>query len=214
MKKESICIVLLLCTGIGFFSCKESSDPIVGCTGTRIEPGEYFPAYPGSWWNYTTQDQTIIRWETKDEYQLADEKCLPFFTNSGRFIQGSFLAGGVYAGLGHGFFGTSAIYDLLADTASWCMLSFAKLAPNMWWTAHIPVYRRKTAILDTVIALPNGKSSGEIIRVTETCTTDSTHRYIDYFARNVGLIKRDWVNTADTTEVITVLSLKEWFIGR
>lgn len=212
MKKESICIVLLLCTGIGFFSCKESSDPIVGCTGTRIEPGEYFPAYPGSWWNYTTQDQTLARWEVQNEYQTIEGFCMPFFTNADGYISGASLAGYIYAGLGHGYFGNSAIYDLTTDTADYCPLSFVKF--YNCWEAGYPKYRRKTAILDTIIALPNGKSSGEIIKVTETKTTDSTHRYIDYFARNIGLIKRDFVNPADTTEMITILALKEWFIGR
>jgi len=39
-----------------------------------IEPGSYFPVYPGSWWKYIINDSTIIKDSTSVDYYLD---CLP-----------------------------------------------------------------------------------------------------------------------------------------
>jgi len=39
-----------------------------------IEPGSYFPVYPGSWWKYIINDSTIIKDSTSENYML---KSLP-----------------------------------------------------------------------------------------------------------------------------------------
>jgi len=40
----------------------------------KIEPGSYFPVYPGSWWKYIINDSTIIKDSTSVDYKLD---CLP-----------------------------------------------------------------------------------------------------------------------------------------
>lgn len=41
---------------------------------------------------------------------------------------------------------------------------------------------------------------------------DSLHRYYDYFAKDIGLIKRDSVNPQDTTDLIEILRLDDYSI--
>ncbi len=41
---------------------------------------------------------------------------------------------------------------------------------------------------------------------------NSSHRYYDYFAKNIGLIKRDSVSSNDTTKLIEILRLENYHV--
>lgn len=54
-------------------SCERSSDPIYDI----IEPLDYFPVYPGSWWKYTINDTLISIDSVSKEYQLHSYQTSP-----------------------------------------------------------------------------------------------------------------------------------------
>jgi len=45
----------------------------------KIEtPGEYFPAFPKSWWNYINFNNQIIKYKISDNYNYYEGTCYPF----------------------------------------------------------------------------------------------------------------------------------------
>ena len=207
MKAQQILTFLLLfivfCLG-----CNKKEEP--SCTNYQL-PGAYFPAYPKTWWNYRNIDNKLVQYKISDDYYTCEGKCRPIFININKCIQGSDLLYRFYAGLGASGLAYSSIYSTQKDTIMVCGISFSTFA----YIDYAPVfsYRRKTTTVDTVLIVLN-KTYQNVIVIKETNTYNLNHRYFDYFAKDIGLIRRDSVNVNDITESIPILLLENFSIGK
>lgn len=190
---------------------------ILGCSKDRKDnldpqiPGEYFPAFPKTWWEYQNYNNKIIKYEISDKYEVCEEKLRPVFLNADKCIQGAsivfgFNAPGTWAVV------ESPIYSLDIDREMVCPFSFSTLkeSSSMGPPVEEISFRRVLIKKDTNLAVGN-INYDNVILVKEFSLHDSLHLYIDYFAKDIGLIKRDSIMTTDTT---TIMILKDYYIGK
>jgi hypothetical protein len=183
----------------------------INCTNQQ-EPGIYFPAFPKSWWNYLDKNNDTVRYEISNTYEDCEGKCRPIFLNLNKCIQGNSLMQSFYAGLGTSATIESPIYSTIRDSVLVCPISFSTFKQiNAFLGQEDVPYRRNTNNVDTNITV-NGINYINVIIVYEYNKFDSSHRYYDYFSRNIGLIKRDSVNINDTTDLIEILRLQNYHI--
>ena len=210
MKNQIIIIALF---GLLFlFSChkEKAIDEVVLCID-YIQPGVCFPAHPGSWWTYIKQNEGTITYEIDSVVSYVNGQCLPYFKNLDCYVSGSNFKHGAYHGLGQSSFSNSAIYSSEINVDQYCFISFAKMFVYEFFL--IPPYRRRLIKEDTTITTLHGEVYTNIIVIKETFVLDSTHLYLDYFASNVGLIKRDSINYQDTNDLTEILTLDKYFIN-
>ena len=206
--KELLVVIILL----SLAGCKENDDENIICTNQQL-PGEYFPAFPKSWWNYYNYDNEPVKWEISEDYEECEGKCRPVFLNLDKCIQGASLIQRFYAGLGTSATIESPIYSTIKDSILVCPISFSTFKQqDSFLNQDDVIYRRKTTVIDTNISV-NGVNYTNVRIVYEYNKIDSLHRYYDYFAKNIGLIKRDSVNVNDSTELIEILRIDSYYIG-
>ena len=82
------------------------------------------------------------------------------------------------------------------------------------YASYKPLFLRsdKTVSIDSTLEVL-GKSFQMVLIIKETDVYNPNHRYFDYFAKNIGLIKRDSIDITDTTNLITILAIKNYKIG-
>lgn len=204
-------IIFLL---LNITSCEKddlTGDENTKCTDKQY-PGEYFPAYPKSWWNYSNFNNETVKYEISSEYQNCEGKCRPVFKNINKCIQGNSLIQRFYTGLGTSSIIDSPIYSTTKDSILICPISFStfKEQDAFLLPEDIP-YRRKTTTIDTTITV-NSQNYTNVLIVYEYNKFDSLHRYYDYFAKDVGLIKRDSVNINNANDLIEILRLENYHI--
>ncbi|HRY97857.1 MAG TPA: hypothetical protein P5550_02260 [Bacteroidales bacterium] len=181
-----------------------------GLERKRVEPDAWFPAYPGSFWDY---DTTV--WNISDEYADFHQYSLPYFKQAGYYVFRSSLMHSVYAGLGHAGENTSPIVP--PGKSSICSVSFVTfelslpggLVPD---TAEI-AFRRGMIVQDTSIVVL-GKAFTDVKLVKEWSVLDTTHLYYDYFARDIGLVKREQALGGDPAQIVTILELHSFYINK
>jgi hypothetical protein len=200
---------------LSFIGCKnKETNETTTCINKQL-PGEYFPAFPKSWWNYRKNNNELVQYKISDDYQDCEGKCRPVFVNLNKCIQGESFFLRIYTGLGESQTVPSPIYSLFLDSVLICPISFATFKENIYFTSSNGVhYRRVTIKIDTNITLPNSQTFSNVIIVKEYSIYDSNHVYLDYFAKNIGLIKRDSININDKTDLIQILMLENYQIGK
>ncbi|PWH84890.1 hypothetical protein [Brumimicrobium oceani] len=214
MNYVKISIILLLAPIM--FSCEKEDYPNTGQGNTRCFdpeiPGDYFPAYANSWWSYYDENNEIFEIKIAPNYQECEGECSPILENMNRCIQGNALLQPFYAGLGTSGVATSPIYSTVLDSVLICPISFATFEYQDAFLGSNDIrYRRKATNIDTIISV-NSTVYDNVLVVYEYHIFDSLHRYYDYFAKDIGLIKRDSVNAQDTTDLIEILRLKDYSI--
>ena len=181
------------------------------CTDVQL-PGDYFPAYPKSWWKYYNINNKLVEYRISDDYEECHGKCLPLFENINKCVDGASLVHDFYAGLGQTATLNSPIYSTTIGDTLVCPVSFSTFKHIDFFTGNNDIpYRRVATVLDTSIAV-NGVIYDSVLVVYECNIFDSLHRYYDYFAKNIGLIKRDSVNANDSTELIEILRLEDYHV--
>ncbi len=217
MRKE----LFLYFTSIVFLStgCSHDTEPDL-CIDKQL-PGEYFPAYLKNWWTYRNQLNQLVKFEISDDYESYINKCYPEFLNLNYnnhkvYIDGESFFTDAYIGLGSVITIQSIICPDILDSAFICPVAFSSMRVNHYFTSVEGLStRRVTIALDTTIMLPNSQTFSEVRVVKEyyTYLVDSNNYfYNDYFAKNIGLIKRDSID--GITHVRTqILSLEDYFIG-
>lgn len=196
-------------------SCrKENGKEVVaqGCDNIE-EPGQYFPGYPNSWWKYFDQNLDTISYSVSSSNKMCNGVCRPVFVNIDKCISGKGFVHNFYAGLGTTATIVSPIYSLTLDSVLICPVSFATLQEQSNFLSSEDIrYRRITTNLDTNILI-NGTNFLDVIEVYEYDKLTISHRYFDYFAKDIGLIRRDSLDGTDTTIHIPILILDNYFIG-
>lgn len=208
-----IIIFLILITLIVSSGCKKDKTPSVEtCTDIEI-PGNYFPGYPNTWWKYVNQNNDTILYRMSTSYESCHGICRPVFINLNRCLSKTGFIQDFYAGLGTSSSTISPIYSLTLDSIMSCPISFATFKEQTMFISKNDVgYKRTTTNLDTSFNL-NGTNYVNVIEVYEYNINNPDHRYFDYFAKNIGLIKRDSLNVNDTTNHIQILRIEDYFIG-
>ncbi len=200
-------------------SCTKEDDKIemeveenTGCTDPQ-SPGEYFPAYPTSWWNYYDNNDELVEFKISSEYQECEGACRPVFENIDKCIQGDAFIQPFYAGLGTSSTMRSRIYSTTLDSVLICPISFSTFKEqDSFLDLNDVRYLRKAITMDTSIVV-NDKTYENVLVMYEYDRFKTSHQYYDYFAKNIGLIKRDSVNPNDTTDLIEILRLNSYSIG-
>lgn len=196
-----------------FVSCKKDKTINDDCTDIE-QPGEYFPAFPNSWWEYTDQNNNPIRFEISSNYEMCDGKCRPIFLNLDKCISKNSIRHTIYIGQGYFTTVSSPIYSLSIDSVLWCPVSFVTLHGQYAAASGSSDIRyiRITKNIDTSLII-DGNNYINVIEVYEYDKLVSNHRYLDYFAKGIGLIKRDSLNASDTTIHTQILKIEDYFIG-
>lgn len=182
------------------------------CTNQQI-PGEYFPAFPKSYWNYFNYNNELVRFEISTDYQECEGECRPVFTNLNKCIQGNSLIQRFYAGLGTSATVNSPIYSTIIDSILVCPISFSTFKQQDAFLGQEDVRYRRTATKSDTTIIVNEVNYSNVLIVYEFDRFDSLHRYYDYFAKDIGLIKRDSVNSSDSADLIEILRLENYLIG-
>ena len=209
-------IMLLFMITIHLVGCSKEDDihleeENVECINPEL-PGDYFPAYPKSWWNYSDLNNEVFEIEISSNYQECEGKCRPVLENINKCIQGNSLIQRFYAGQGTSGIIESPIYSTVLDSVLVCPISFATFEEQDAFLGSSDVrYRRKATTIDTTISV-NSSTYDNVLVMYEYHQFDSLHRYYDYFAKDIGLIKRDSVNAQDSTELIEILRLESYHV--
>ena|SRR5690554_1904562 len=209
-------IFILLFVTVNMISCEKEEYINTGQGNTRCFdpeiPGEYFPAYANSWWKYFDENNEIFEIKIAQNYQEYEGECSPILENMNRCIQGNALLQPFYAGLGTSGVAASPIYSTVLDSVLICPISFATFEYQEFFLGSNGIrYRRKATTIDTSISV-NSTVYENVLVMYEYHIFDSLHRYYDYFAKDIGLIKRDSVNPQDTTDLIEILRLDDYSI--
>ncbi|WP_107039787.1 hypothetical protein [Brumimicrobium mesophilum] len=211
-------ITVLFIITIYLVGCKkENKDDIlvekenVECTHPEL-PGEYFPAYPNSWWNYINLNNEIVEIEISSNYQDCEGACRPVLQNINKCIQDNSLIQRFYAGQGVSSTIESPIYSTVLDSVLICPISFSTFEQqDVFLNSSDVRYRRKATTLDTTISV-NSTIYENVLVMYEFHEFDALHRYYDYFSKDIGLIKRDSVNAQDASDLIEILRLENYHI--
>lgn len=178
-------------------------------------PGEYFPAFPNTWWKYRKYNSEIIKYEISDKYEECEGKLRPIFLNAGKCIQGESIVFG-YNGPGLWAVAESPIYSLDIDREMVCPYSFVTFKESILMGPSVEEisFRRVLIKKDTNIAIGNTNYKN-VILVKEFSLHNSLHLYIDYFAKDIGLIKRDRIFIEDSTvELVSIMTLESYHIEK
>lgn len=196
-----------------FESChKKENNQQLSCPNPH-QPAAYFPAYPKSWWDYKDNNGNKVSYRISLNYENCENACRPVFLNANKCIDGSNIITRLYIGLGETHVFSSPIYSLVKDSVLNCVYSFSTLHDPGIIVSGGGDYRRETLALDSSITLSTGEAFSHVIQVYEYDVNDSTHRYLDYFARDVGLIKRDSISAIDSTQQINILTLDSYYVN-
>lgn len=174
-------------------------------------PGEYFPAYPNTWWEYHDYRGNVVKYEISHDYLLCEGSYSPVFLNIDRCIYGSELIFGFGAPKAGWVTVGSPIYSTVLNDTMWCPVSMATFKETS--PVDLVEFRRVTTAKDTSVTLSNDDHYTEVIVVEEFSIIDPYHRYVDYFAKDVGLIRRDSLNPRNPAVGITILTLQDYYIG-
>lgn len=196
-----------------FSQCRKDNE-VTECE--IITPGSYFPAYPGSWWKYTINNSVSITYKISNNYQYFGydrSSCYPIFDNIGRHISGNSILQSAYFGKGGSGPVLSKIYSEQLNVIYPCVTSFStfKYDDLLGGGYDATPYRRVTLVKDTTIST-NNVLYFNVLLVKEYNIYDSTHFYYDYFSKDIGLVKRDSIHISDTTNLMEILSLQDYFI--
>lgn len=224
-------LILILVCSVLIFSCRKDSvyvednsnnltdslDTLEAPIYDTIFPGEYWPAYPLTYWNYTNYNGDNVNWVIDSIYHLYDGAYHPLFLTANKYVKFDKILQYQYHGLGASTISESPIYAEAPEANHWeaiCQVSFVTFEfVQFTGDPQMSPWRRTFVNIDTTITNLNNDTYDNVLVMKEYMTSDNTHRYFDYFALGVGLVKRDSVDVADTNNLIEILTLDSYNIG-
>lgn len=181
---------------------------------TKVILSDYFPAYPGSWWNYSLYltESFQIEMDT-GVYQINENQVLaPKFKNIAWYVEGGNIKS--YQGgsaPGTAIWKSAPIFEQYGEDTPGCPVPFGQLHIGYYFYQGPHVWR-ELVTADTSVSTLDGTVYNDVMMIKEI-NQDTTQVYYDYFSKNIGLVKRDSMNTLNTTEFIEILSLENYSIG-
>lgn len=182
------------------------------CTN-YVTPINYFPAHPGSWWNYNQVGLADQLYEIDSVAKQFDGECMPYFNQLGCFVRANNFTHTAYYGQGFSGIENSTIIPTNVGDTTICFISMADLVVEDIFGPNIPKFRRILIQDDTTVTNLNGNTFTNLKVVKEIYTYDSTHLFLEYFAPNIGLIKRDSIDYQNTSNITEVFTLESYFIN-
>lgn len=216
-----IIIAILISVLISLISCEEDNVPGPDENYDTIFPKEYLPAYPGSWWAYHTGDTL----KTKSDYQLFtyrsecgdinDTKSLilpQFHSNDiygSRYINEYLLSNPLL----HCAYPLPFV-QVLSDTLG---KVFIKGEPDFYHQLLGKTIRKDTSVVingrtydDVLVTIEFDRACSESSEYTpELCATMR-----DYYAKGIGLIKREKGRNINYVEWHTEYELIDYKINK
>lgn len=175
--------------------------------------GKYFPAYPGSYWDYHNDEGTITNWTIGSDYRLFDDNCASYFSTSDCYIidnkaKYSFQAIGTIA------IDNIPIYYETIGKSGYAAMSFVTFEKDQAITGNVTRFRKTIGIKDIALDCLNIFNNTLIVKEFDTLTTN--YFYLDYFAKDIGLVLREIVNidTSGTMDTTRKLWLKRYNIKK
>jgi hypothetical protein len=198
-----------------FSSCRK--DEFFDPSETFEKPCIYFPAYPGSYWTYNTNVGKTT-YEIAPAARRVNGIYLPYFENLDCYINGCRFYHSAYYGLGAVGYTSAPIIATTLDTAIYqnvSTVSFANLYVNDLLAGGPSdiAHRRELFALDTSVTNLSGQTYDQVLIMKEFSVWDTTHYYLEYFAKYIGLVKRDSIHINDPSDQIEILTLDEYFIN-
>ncbi len=202
-------LVTLLILTLIVTSCDDKTED---CSDKAII-GRYFPAYPGSYWNYHNSEGTITNWRIGKDFIDFDGKCTSFFSNGNYYISEniayySFQAQGAIA------IDNMPIYFETIGKSGFAAKSFINYNDNQALSGSVTRFRKtigtQTIALDCLNIFKN------TLVVKEYDTLIPNNFYLDYFAKDVGLVLRERVriDTTGNMDTIKKLWLKSYHLNK
>lgn len=216
-----IIIAILFPVLISLFSCEKENGPDPEENYDTIFPREYFPVYPGSWWVYHTGDTL----KTKSEYQLFTYRSeCGDLTDTRSLVLPQFQFNNI--------FGARYINEyLLSNPFLQCAypLPFIQILSDTLGKVFIKgepeFYHQllgKTIKKDTSITV-NGRRYDDVLVTVEfdrACSDNSEYTpelcatMREYYAKGVGLIKREKGRNINYAEWYTEYELVDYKINK
>lgn len=193
-------------------SCKkDNEDPEepVSCSTTET-PADYFPAYSGSVWNYRDQNNNPVTYTTHDD---LNSDCWPVFVQLPAAVIGQNFQTHITAipGVAGGDY-YSTIYSLDTGDVTYNYVSFATLHKIDQITGP-PPYARVATDTTSTLTIAGFPTFEDVVIMREFNTDAPGHHYLDYFAKYVGLVRRDSINDANPGSPVTILLLESYDLG-
>src|SRR4051812_25136770 len=94
-------LILIIVISAALAACKKDPpihfgpdpkmDTVAAAVPDTVWPGSYYPVYPGSWWKYRQDGNTIVDYTTspqfvKSSYLVMDARNYPYGPNGGKVI--------------------------------------------------------------------------------------------------------------------------------
>lgn len=205
--------------------CTKDTTPVVKVYPT-IEPLSYFPAYPGSYWEYN--DSLLL--EVSDNYvQYVYNKGVHESYHKDTLMLPELKTIGIFNGNGkRSYVKEYEISRPNYDPSSWQNGPFQPiLSPNLgeefyvkYYTGSGVYYKGRNVKMDTSINVAGTTYTNVTIQrfySSQYPVTPTVQNYFcatkrDFYAKDVGLIRRD-VKLAQDTVFITTYKLTDYFIN-
>lgn len=206
-------LLLALAGGLVLVSCNkdENNDEDPGaCAGVVETPAEYFPAYTGSFWNYRDQNNNPVTYSISNE---LNSTCWPMLVQIPATVIGKNFQSYVslIGGVGGDYYST--IYSLDSGDVNYCYVSFATMQKIESLSGGLPPYIRVATDTTSTLTIPGFPTFEDIVIMKETNSNEPGHHYLEYFAKNVGLVRRDSINDANPGNPVTLLLLESYDLG-
>ncbi len=211
---------------IGLISCKKNNEtkPDDTVIYDTIKPLEYFPALPGSYWIYDNNDTLKVDRYEKYAFNSAgytaepdyDTLILPKLILNGVYNQYdsfAFVNGYSISKPSNSSYRDYAFKDLLAETVG------STFYISSSWTGH--KNEGKTIKQDTTVFINGAKYNNVLITIqydtywqSMGVTIDNCSYLKEYYAKNVGLIKREKRNYPIDTVFVKDIELVKYDIKK
>ncbi|RYM33843.1 hypothetical protein ERX46_07720 [Brumimicrobium glaciale] len=207
------------------FSCEKNNySPVI----ETIEPLPYFPAFPGSYWIYDSGDTMKVDSYVEYEYNTADYNSKP---NYKTYKFPRLILSGIYNDyvLGDDIFTYVNEYSILKSSASGNLNPPFKELLSLTEGSEFTIgaaYKNsketgKTIKVDTTITIGTTQYNDVIVTIqfNEECiyetggTPESCATIREYYAKNVGLIKRERKDFGSNTVFVDDINLVEYYIA-
>jgi hypothetical protein len=205
-------IYFLFILSIPIFLTYSCSDKTEECPNGAIL-GRYFPAYSGSYWNYNNDEGSITNWTIGNDYTNFNSNCSSHFINGDCYISDNTAAFNIKA-TGYVAIDYIPIYYETIGQKGKSAISFVDFDNSQALSGSITRYRETVGNANVIIDSLN--SFGNTLVVKEYDTLIPNKFYLDYFAKDIGLVLREYISPDTTGSLDTTrkLWLKEYHINK
>ncbi len=204
----TILLSILSISILSLVSCGDKED--ISCEN-NIVMGNYFPAYPNSYWIYNTNNGDTIKYTIRNGYEKFEGNCATYFTKAQCFVIDNQMGFSFGAGQGTLAIVYSPIYPKTIGIPQYAGISFIDFSKSKVMNSK-PITLYRESIGNKTISLDSSNNYENTLVVKEFDTLKPEYFYLDYFAKNIGLVMRDSISKdsigMDTTRILWLIDYK------